>query len=212
MICENITVGTRVDKREEQENEPTIKSMCWNLKNTLAAKLYERVQAFQSTSLTGTAFSLPKPRPTKHLLTACTSKSDKAKLGEELLRKSSTDDSVLIADSKKACKVLEQLVLFEDQAFALKLVDDTKLSELRRLSRHLLADAVKEEELFKFAHVETVVIAVAMTAASLAGMSPKKAFGVLEHICGHKIKLAKLRKSKGYELMKAIGFRLWDVY
>lgn len=208
MICDNLTVGTRIDNHGQDIN-----ALCSSFKHEISHKLAEKVNAPQLSKLLLLKFAVPKPRPLKHLLTASSTKQDKEKLSEQLL-KSSTETTIspILEDSKKSRKIVEHLVQFEDLAFGQKLVDTDKLAELRRLARVLLTDALKSEELFKFAHIETIVIAISMTAASLAGLSPKKVFGILEHIFGKKIKLAKLRKSKGYELMKSIGFRVWDVY
>jgi hypothetical protein len=51
-----------------------------------------------------------------------------------------------------------------------------------------------------------------MTAASLMELSIKKVFSILELMFGKKLKLSKIRKSKGYELMKKVKIRVWDVY
>lgn len=207
MIWDNLTIGTRIDSQSQDIN-----SLCSSFKQEISHRLAEKLNASQLSKLLLLKFAVPKARPQKHLLTASSTKQDKERLSEQMLKASPEEASPPPEDSKKSKKVVDLLVQFEDIAFEQKLVDQDKLAEVRRLARVLLADAMKSEELFKFAHIETIVIAVAMTAASLAGLSPKKVFGILEIIFGKKIKLAKLRKSKGYELMKSIGFRVWDVY
>lgn len=208
MICENTTVGTRVDNASQE-----ITSLCSSFKQEISSRFAEKLNSSHLSSLLQLKFTVPKPRQHKHLLTASSTRKDKDKLSEQLLKASESPTPVTpLDDSKKSKKIIELLVQFEDLVFSQKLIDIEKLAELRRISRVLLGDALKSEELFKFAHIETIVIAIAMTAACLIGLSPKKGFGVLETIFGKKIKLAKLRKSKGYELMKSIGFRVWDVY
>lgn len=208
MICENLTVGTRID----MDPQPEITGLCTTFKQEISCRFAEKLNANLTNKLNQFKFAVPRPRMPKHLLTAGTTKLDKEKLSEQLLNSRVEVKDSLLDDSKKSKKIIELLVQFEDLAFSQKVVDVEKLVELRKLARILLADALKSEELYKFAHIETIVIAIAMTAATLASLSPKKAFGLLEMIFGKKIKLSKLRKSKGYELMKSIGFRVWDVY
>ena len=208
MICQNTTVGTRVDTSSQD-----IATLCSSFKQEISSRLADKLNAGHLTNLLRLKFTVPKARQQKHLLTASSTRQDKEKLSEHLLKVSENSTNIpTLDDSKKTKKIVEFLIQFEDLAFSQKLVDVEKLAEVRRLSRVLLSDAMKSEELFKFAHIETIVIAIAMTASSLAGLSPKRVFGVLEEIFWKKIKLAKLRKSRGYELMKSIGFRVWDVY
>jgi hypothetical protein len=107
---------------------------------------------------------------------------------------------------------LESLLAFEDLALAEELVDREKLLLLRRMNREILGSCIKSEEVFKFTHLESIVASITMTAASLMELSIKKVFSILELMFGKKLKLSKIRKSKGYELMKKVKIRVWDVY
>lgn len=211
MICEKLTIGTRIDCHDEKD----ITGMCRSMKRELSNQIEERLNLNQVANLMKMKFRVPQPRVMKsqHLLTASSTSQDKTRVSEMMLK--IKEDCVVnheILQCKKSMKILELITQFEDHAFAQKLVDQEKLIRLTKISRILLSDALKMEEIFKFAHVETIVISIVMTASSLNGLSIKKVFGILQTLFGKKIKLSKLKKTKGYELMKSIGFRVWDVY
>lgn len=211
MICDNITVGTRHDLCCQSE----ISGLCNSMKRELSSQIAIRLNSTEINGLMRMQFKVPQPRIIKsqHLLTASSTRQDKDNVSEMMLKVK--EDCVInqeLLESKKSLKIVKLLVEFEDQAFAQKLVDSEKLTRLRKISRVLLSDALKIEDVFKFAHLETIMISITMTAGALLGLSFKKVFGILENIFGKKIKLSKLKKTKGYELMKCIGFRVWDVY
>lgn len=211
MICDNVTIGTRAD----QINQSEISGMCSSMKKELSSQIAERLNLTEITGLMKMQFKVPQPRFIRfpQLLTASSTSQDKAKVSEMMLKVK--EDRIInqeILQCKKSMKVVDLLVLFEDQAFAQKLIDNEKLTHLRKISRVLLSDALKVEEMFKFSHLETIVISITMTAGSLLGLSFKKVFGILQSMFGKKIKLSKLKKTKGYELMRSIGFKVWDVY
>lgn len=211
MICENMTIGTRVDNVAQEE----ITDMCMSMKKEISSQIEKKLNSSELTNMMKMAFKVPQPRPAKNqnLLTASSTSQDKARVSEMML--SEKEDCVVehkILESKKSLKIVELLTQFEEHAFAMKLVDNDSLTRLRKLSRVLLYDALKVEEIFKFAHLETIVISIITTATALAALSFKRVFGILQTLFGKKIKLSKIRKTKGYELMKRIGFRVWDVY
>lgn len=212
MICENLTIGTRIDNAQEGE----ISALCNNLKNTLSIQLAEKLHSEDVSQLKRQEFSVPKKRPGAIISLAnyCT-KQDKRQIPELMLKfKEDMHSHLIVEDSKKAKKILDTLIEFEDRAYGSKLVDADKLALLRKLDRELLALSLHSEEVFKFTHLESIVASIAMTAASLAGLSIKLVLGMLEQIFDKKLKISKIRKSKGFELMKRvnINIRLWDVY
>lgn len=210
MICENLTIGTRIDNAREGE----ISALCSSLKNALSLQLAEKLHSEEVAQLKRQEFPVPKKRPGAVIsLANYCSKQDKKQISELMLKvKEDIHSQLLVEDSKKSKKILDTLIEFEDKAYGSRLVDTDKLALLRKLDRELLALSLQSEEVFKFTHLESIVASIAMTAASLAGVSIKSVFGVLELIFGKKLKISKIRKSKGFELMKRVNIRLWDVY
>lgn len=210
MICENLTIGTRIDNVHEGETA----ALCSSFKNTLSQQLAEKLHQEEVALLKRQEFPVPKKRPSaiKSLVNYCT-KQDKKQISELMLKvKEDIHSHLTVEDSKKSKKILDVLIEFEDIAYGSRLVDADKLTLLRKLDRELLALSQQSEEVFKFTHLESIVASIAMTAASLAGLSVKSVFTVLEQLFGKKLKISKIRKSKGFELMKRVNIRLWDVY
>lgn len=211
MICENLTIGTRHDFHGEKEE---IHKACSNLRYTLAAQISAQLHSAEVVSILKNEFQRPIPRLT-HVKSVVRfiSKEDKILLSERMMKvREDQFPSVHIEDSKKSKKVMESLLEFEDRALSEKLVDSEKLILFRRLCREILKSSLQSEEIFKFTHLESIVASIAMTAASLMELSIKMVFGILEQMFGKKLKLSKIRRSKGFELMKKVKIRVWDVY
>ena len=211
MIFENLTIGTRIDLLE---GEYDVNKAIQLTKTSLAKQLSEKLNSTELDLLRRSQFTAPRPRHQFIKSVAqYRTKQEKVQLSEMMMK--IREDEIApsqFEDCKKSRKILESLLAFEDLALAEELVDREKLLLLRRMNREILGSCIKSEEVFKFTHLESIVASITMTAASLMELSIKKVFSILELMFGKKLKLSKIRKSKGYELMKKVKIRVWDVY
>lgn len=211
MICKNLTVGTRIDRASEEE----ISTLCSSLKTTLAKSLAERLarNAHLTMPLAASLFTIPNPRMSTVNVTAVKEQAkmmeDVQKLRTDLLSSSSSSE-----DSKKHRKLLDCLHQFEQALLAHGNLESKQVEMLDRAAKFLLAECLKTEyeEIFKYTHLESIICNLTVTAASMVGISLKLVICILEKLFEKDLKLSKIRKSKGYELMKKANIRLWDVY
>jgi hypothetical protein len=211
MICKNLTVGTRIDSGSEEE----ISTLCSSLKSTLAYSLAERLarNAHRTIPLAASLFAIPKSRQSTVKVTAVKEEAkmmeDVKKFRSELLSTSSSSE-----DSKKHRKLLECLHQFEQALLAHGNLESKQVEMLDRAAKFLLAECLKAEyeEIFKYTHLESIVCNLTVTAAGMVGISLKLVICILEKLFEKDLKLSKIRKSKGYELMKKTSIKLWDVY
>lgn len=211
MICKNLTIGTRIDSGAEEE----ISTLCSSLKSTLARSLAERLarNANNTMPLAAPLFATPNRRPACMVVTAVKEEAklmeDVKKIRTELLSSSSSSE-----DSKKHRKLLDCLHQFEQALLAHGNLQSKQVEMLDRAAKFLLAECLKVEyeEVFKYTHLESIVCNLTVTAASMIGISLKLVICILEKLFQKQLKLSKIRKSKGYELMKKANIKLWDVY
>lgn len=216
MICENLTIGTRIDQVKVGE----LTEICSNHKTLLSQKLAEKLNSNPtSMNLNSLEFAIPKKRElpefvpsTKNLGAYCTQK-EKNQIAERLLKsKEDIASSSSIDESKKSKKVIDSLTEFEDLLLAHHVVDQEKLVLIRKLHREILINSLQSPDEFKFTHLESIVLSIAVNSATLAGISVKKVVSMLELLFHKKLKMSKIRRSKGFGLIQKVDIRLWDVY